>query len=64
MKSILEDVYTATDAAIKWGVGESTVRNYAAQGKFPIGEAKKSGGTWLVTGNGMRIIFGEKKEAE
>lgn len=56
----LKDVYSAAEAAKVWGVGESTIRNYAASGKFGE-EAKKSGGTWLVTEKGMEEVFGIKK---
>lgn len=55
----LADVMAGPIAADEWGVGGSTVRNYAAQGKFLPGEIKRLNRDWIVTRQGMKRLFGK-----
>ncbi|PUF85794.1 DNA-binding protein [Geobacillus sp. AYS3] len=55
-------VYTAREAEEKWGLGYNTVNKWINRGKFRVNEARKSGGTWLVTHAGMVRITGEPKK--
>jgi predicted nucleotidyltransferase len=57
-----QPIYTITEAADLWGLDTSTIRKAAIAGKFPVGEAWKSGSTWLVTRQGMIAIFGDTKK--
>ena len=59
--SALFTVYTAQEAAEKWGLAEVTVRQWIYRGKFRVNEARKSAGTWLVTHSGMVRVAGELK---
>lgn len=56
-------VLTATEASEVWGLNESTVKKACQQGRFTDQEARKSGGTWLVTITGMERIYGIKPTA-
>jgi hypothetical protein len=58
----LNDVLTGPEAAKLWGLGESTVRNAAAAGKFNDNEARRAGKNWLITRQGMERVFGEPEE--
>lgn len=49
---------TVREAAQIWGVADATIRQYIAAEKFRPGEARKSGGTWLVKKNAMLRVFG------
>lgn len=62
--SALFTVYTAQEAAEKWGLAEVTVRQWIYRGKFRASEARKSAGTWLVTHDGMVRVAGEPKNEE
>lgn len=55
------DIYSGPEAAEKWGVGESTVRNYAAQGKFLSNEIIRLKRDWGITRQGMIRLFGKPK---
>lgn len=57
----LDDIYSGPIAAAKWGVGESTVRNYAAQGKFLPNEIIRLKRDWGITRQGMVRLFGNPK---
>lgn len=68
---ILECVYTAQEAARAWGIMQSRV-SHACTGfkdrgrnsppRFTPTEARKVGGSWLVTIFGMERVFGRKEE--
>ncbi|MGE4282291.1 MAG: helix-turn-helix domain-containing protein [Clostridia bacterium] len=57
----LNDVLTGPEAAVEWGLGESTVRNAAASGRFLPEEARRAGKNWLITRQGMERVFGKAK---
>jgi hypothetical protein len=57
----LRDIYSGPEAAEKWGVGESMVRNYAAQGKFLASEIVRLKRDWGITRQGMNRVFGKPK---
>lgn len=57
-------VYTAREAEKIWGLGQNTVVKWIERGKFKLSEARKSGGTWLVTHKGMERVAGELKKEE
>jgi len=69
-KNILEDVFTATEAAIKWGLESSSIRKAIAYGRFKIGEDyRKAGRVTLISREAMIRLYGEppktsKKESE
>ncbi|MEW6226578.1 MAG: helix-turn-helix domain-containing protein [Bacillota bacterium] len=52
------EVVALKEAAEEWGVADATIRQYILKGKFRPGEARKSGGTWLVKRSAMRRVFG------
>lgn len=60
--SALFTVYTAQEAAEKWGLAEVTVRQWIHRGKFRVNEVRKSAGTWLVAHGGMVRIAGEPEK--
>ena len=60
--SKLEEVFTATEAAELWGLDASTVKRSCWQGRFKQHEARKAGGTWLVTRAGMERLYGPQPE--
>jgi hypothetical protein len=45
-------------------LGHSTLREAAKHNRFLPGEIRKSGGTWLVTEEAMRRLYGEPKGGE
>jgi len=54
-------VITVKEAAETWGLADATIRQYILAGKFHPREARKSGGTWLVTRPAMFRVFGAPK---
>ena len=62
------DVMTTSEAAELWGVSKTTVKHLCTgiQGRPPRlivdVECRKSGGTWLVTREGMQRIYGQMKK--
>ena len=54
--SILDNVFTASDAATLWGLEKSTVKKACQNGL--ITECKKSGRPWLVTRSAMDLKYG------
>lgn len=63
----LADVMTASEAADLWGIPPRRVQA-ACTGRddtpprMLTGEARKAGGTWLVTRDGMTRVFGPRSE--
>jgi len=57
----LEQVLTFAEATKRWGLGHSTLREAAKHSRFLSGEIRKSGGTWLVTEEAMKRLYGEPK---
>lgn len=55
---------TATEAAEKWNLEESTVKKACQQKRFHPWEARKSGKSpkapWLVTITGMERLYGPR----
>ncbi|MFL0405202.1 helix-turn-helix domain-containing protein [Bacillus nitratireducens] len=62
MNDVLNYVYTSKEAAEIWGLSYQTVTQWYNRGKFENNEAKKSGGTILVTRQGMERLAGEINE--
>ena len=60
-KKSLDDVMTFAEASKKYYVEASTLRNRQRDGRFQDGDTRKSGGTWLVTYEAMRRLYGEQK---
>ncbi|MFZ5687853.1 MAG: helix-turn-helix domain-containing protein [Bacillota bacterium] len=56
----IELVYTAAEAGELWNLGTSTVKRACQTGRFAPWEARKSGGTWLVTRAAMERVYGPK----
>lgn len=58
----LFDIYTTTEAAIIWGLNESTVRKAIQKGKFRLGiDYRKAGRITLITKYSMTRVYGEPK---
>lgn len=58
MQQLEGTVLTAPEAADLWVLDDSTVKKACQQGRFEPHEARKSAGTWLVTVEGMKRVFG------
>lgn len=60
----LDDIMTTKEASEIWGLSQVTIKK-ACTGqkgyppKFTENECKKSGGTWLITKQGMTRVYGE-----
>lgn len=63
IKNPLECVFTAAEAAERWYLSVSTVRNACLAGRFLINEARKSGKTWLVTRAAMERLYGPRPDS-
>ena len=64
---MINDVMTTTEAAQRWNVTTQTVKlACSGQKGYPPrlkeNECNKSGGTWLVTRQGMERLYGPEKE--
>lgn len=58
----LYNIYTSTEAALKWGLNESTVRKAIQTGKFNLGsEYRKAGRVTLITKEAMERVYGGLK---
>jgi hypothetical protein len=57
----LKQVMTFAEATKRWGLGHSTLREAAKHNRFLPDEIRKSGGTWLVTEEAMRRMYGDPK---
>jgi len=68
MEEIIENVFSAAEAAERWGLSRTSVKHLCTglQGRPPrltVGvECKKSGGVWLVTRAGMERLYGKEKQ--
>ena len=63
----IKDVFTASEAARVWELHSRTVLNACTGQKglpprFNESECQKSGGTWLVTRQGMERLYGAPKK--
>ena len=58
----IDKIFTFAEASEKWGLDSSTLRKLVLTDKVEIGEdVKKSGKTWLITGECMNRLYGEPK---
>ncbi len=69
MKINLQNVFTASEAAERWGLHNRTVTNACTGQKglpprFHPDECRKAGAIWLVSRNGMERLYGEEKQNE
>lgn len=64
MEDCLKNVMTFPEACKRWGLGESTLRKAALNGRFSENEVRKSEKTWLVTYAGMVRLYGEERTRE
>ena len=53
---------SASEAAQKWGLDDSTIRQAIRRGQLEKGEYRKSGSVWLVRESAMKRLYGEPKE--
>lgn len=58
----LDEVYSGSNAAAKWGINESTLQNYATQGEFYPNEIKHLDRDWIITRRGMQRLFHKASE--
>ncbi len=63
---ILNEVLTTPEASKRWNVPQVTIKKACAGQKgypprFTPDECRKSGGTWLVTRQGMERLYGKEK---
>jgi hypothetical protein len=58
----INDIFTAPEAAQLWGLDASTVKKACQVGRFTTDEARKSGGTWMITREGMNRAYGNKNK--
>lgn len=63
----INEVMTASEAATRWDKAQITIKNACAGQKgypprFTDQECRKSGGTWLVTTQGMIRLYGPEKK--
>ena len=66
MKTNLENVFTASEAAARWGLHCRTIISACAgqrgfPPRFKSGECRKAGGTWLITREGMERLYGKEE---
>lgn len=55
-------IMAASEATRKWGLDESSLRKRIES--FPEGTIRKFGKQWVVTEEGMTVVFGIKKEKD
>lgn len=59
----LKDIHAAAEAARLWGLDRDTVKKACREKRLIEGtECKKSGGTWIVTREGMERLYGQQKK--
>jgi hypothetical protein len=56
----INEVFTAAEVDRIWGKSPGTTKVYCQRGAFTEIEARKSGGTWLVTREGAERVFGPR----
>ena len=54
----LDDVFTIPEASEIWGTTDAIIKQYIKDGQFLSSESRLSSREWLVTRQGMQIIFG------
>lgn len=54
----LPDWLTLAEAAQRWGITSNTLRLRIHRGTIPLDSIRKSGGTWLISTQGMQQLFG------
>jgi len=55
---MINEILTASEVDKLWRKSPNTTRSYCLRGYFQSFEARKSGGTWLVTRKAARRVFG------
>lgn len=60
----MEPVMSIREIAELWELNTSTLRKAIARGEFAEGEARKSGGTWLIKKSAIYRLYGEPKKEE
>lgn len=55
----LPEWLTLTEAAQHWGITSNTLRLRIHRKTIPADSIRKSGGTWLISTEGMAALFGE-----
>lgn len=63
----INDIMAISEASEKWNLLPDTLKKACAGQKgypprFTPDECRKSGGTWLVTRQGMERLYGQEKE--
>ncbi|WP_081774637.1 helix-turn-helix domain-containing protein [Brevibacillus agri] len=58
----LKEVLTASEVDQLWNKPQGTTKLKCVRGAFTEEEARKSGGTWLVTYSGAVRVFGNPPE--
>lgn len=53
------NILSSSEACKEWGIDSSTLRRRIHD--FPHGTIRKFGTSWVVTREGMYVVFGEKK---
>lgn len=57
----IKEIMTFKEASKIWGKAESTLRMMIRAGKLIEGiDYRKSGGTWLITREAMRKVYGKE----
>lgn len=59
---MIKDILTITEAAEMWGISVNTIKARLQRGPTQITNDlhyKKSGKVWLITLEGMKILYGE-----
>lgn len=54
----LNEVFTAPEATILWGLADRTIRKACTEQRLPSDHCRKSGRDWLVTKQGMDQAYG------
>lgn len=62
---VLDEVLTTKEASERWNISRDTIKTACLGQKgypprFTSDECRKSGGTWLVTRQGMERLYGKE----